>query len=36
MSLVRHWGTWEAARAEYGRIDAPEELVAAVADRVPV
>jgi len=27
MSLVRHWGTWEAARAEYKRIDVPTLLI---------
>ncbi len=27
MSLVRHWGSWEAARAEYGNIDRPTLLL---------
>ncbi len=27
MSLVRHWGSWEAGRAEYGAIDCPTLLL---------
>ena len=27
MSLVRHWASWEAARAEYGNIDRPTLLL---------
>jgi len=27
MSLVRHWGSWEAGRAEYGTIDRPTLLL---------
>ena len=27
MSLVRHWGSWEAGRAEYGAIDRPTLLL---------
>jgi pimeloyl-ACP methyl ester carboxylesterase len=27
MSLVRHWGSWEAARAEYRSIDRPTLLI---------
>jgi pimeloyl-ACP methyl ester carboxylesterase len=27
MSLVRHWGSWEAKRAEYGKIETPTLLL---------
>jgi pimeloyl-ACP methyl ester carboxylesterase len=32
MSLVRHWAGWEAARAEYGKIDRPVVLLYGDAD----